>query len=93
MEEGGGAGHHRHDQEKAMNDTSDWQSHRMLVMDKLNTVHDDLESLRLELGDMRTDLGRLREEVSVLKLRVAVWSAAIATIGTSAIHFVIGRIK
>ena len=72
-------------------DESDWHSHRLLIMDKLNTVHDDLEEVRVEIAKLSSKVSRLHEDVGGLKLKVAFWSAAIATIGTSALHMFLGR--
>lgn len=66
-------------------DDTDWSSHRLLVLDRLDRVS-------TELVEVRDELRGVREEVSGLKVKVALWSAAVATIGTSIIHAVVGRV-
>lgn len=60
-----------------------WETHRLLVMDRLSTLHDDLSAARADIHHLRNDLARLHGDVTKLKVKVAVWSACIATVGSA----------
>ena len=61
----------------------DWDSHRLLVMDRLGTLHEDLTAARADIHHLRSELARLHSDVTGLKVKVAVWSACIATAGSA----------